>query len=110
MLSLPDIGPDEDFGLEDFPALASLRLGHDDLRILVQQGFLSHEIRGGNAYFKLRFRRDGKQCVKYVGACQVAVMFGPLATWNVPLSCMSHGSGKAPRALKSGLKGNFWSQ
>ena len=61
---------EKDFTIQDFPALASLGLGGEDLRMLTQQGFLSREIRRDKTYFKLRFRRDGHQRVKYVSARQ----------------------------------------
>src|SRR4051812_22493167 len=76
MSILPSVmGPAAGYRIQDFPALASLRLGDEDLRILTQQGFLSREIRRGQAFFKLRFRRGGgKQCVKYVGGGQVTAV------------------------------------
>jgi hypothetical protein len=75
MSILPSImGPAAGFRIQDFPALASLRLGDEDLRILTQQGFLSREIRRGKAYFKLRFRRGRHQHVKYVGAGQITAV------------------------------------
>ena len=67
-LLLPHIDPGEEFRIQDFPALASLRLGDEDLRVLAHQGFLSRETRRGRATFKLRFRRGGHQHVKYVAA------------------------------------------
>src|SRR5436190_12381293 len=67
MSILPSVtGPAAGFRIQDFPVLASMRLGDEDLRILTQQGFLNREARRGTGYFKLRFRRGGKQCVKYV--------------------------------------------
>jgi hypothetical protein len=75
MSPLPSrLGPGEDFQIQDYPALAGLRLGDEDLRTLTQQGFVSREARRGHEYFKLRFRRAGKQCVKYVNVCQVSAV------------------------------------
>jgi hypothetical protein len=70
----PRTAPDEEFRNQDFPALARLQLGDEDLRILTYQGFLSRETRRGKDYFKLRFRRDGNQHVKYVSAGQAAAV------------------------------------
>lgn len=55
----------------DCPALSSLGLDADDLMALARQGFLSFERRGGGVYCRLRFRREGRQIVRYVG-CDVA--------------------------------------
>ena len=66
--------PGEEIRIQDFPALASLQLGDEDLRILAQQGFLSRETRRGQTIFKLRFRCGGRQHVKYVSAHQVTVV------------------------------------
>jgi hypothetical protein len=60
--------------IEDFPALASLQLGDEDLSMLARQGFLNREVRRGHEVFKLRFRRDAKQCIKYVSVSQVAAV------------------------------------
>lgn len=58
-----------------YPALAQLRLGPADWQALMQQGFVSAESRGDRRYWKLRFRRGGRQQVRYVGgedlACRV---------------------------------------
>jgi hypothetical protein len=35
---------------------------------------VSREARHGREYFKLRFRRAGKQCVRYVNFCQVSAV------------------------------------
>jgi hypothetical protein len=48
--------------------LADLRLTSEDLAALTRQGFVAEELRGQRGpLFKLRFRRQGKQRVRYVG-------------------------------------------
>lgn len=66
-----------DYGSEnsratDYPALARLRLDDDDWQALARQGFVGHEQRGGRKYWKLRFRRGGRQQVRYVGGDEQA--------------------------------------
>lgn len=39
----------------------------DDLAALGRQGFVTAERRGNRTYFKLRFRRDRQQIVRYIG-------------------------------------------
>ena len=56
----------------DFPALARLGLSEGDLDELEQQGFLAPEHRGERTYYKLRFRRGGRQVVRYVGGTEKA--------------------------------------
>jgi hypothetical protein len=53
--------------IADFPALRALRLDDQDLVSLARQGFLAVERRRERRYVKLRYRRDGRQCVRYVG-------------------------------------------
>lgn len=49
-------------------SLADLKLTPKDLAALAQQGFVVAEYREGRGpFFKLRFRRDGKQIVRYLG-------------------------------------------
>ena len=50
------------------PCLAALRLTGDDLTALRRQGFVTAERRGKRIYFKLRFRRDRQQVVRYIGS------------------------------------------
>jgi hypothetical protein len=50
-----------------YPALAGLGLNDVDLSELAAQGFVCAERRGFRTYYKLRFRRAGKQVVRYVG-------------------------------------------
>ena len=51
-----------------FPGLAELGLTQVDLDALARQGFVAPE-KGcsGHRRFKLRFRMDGKQVVRYIG-------------------------------------------
>ena len=49
--------------------LAELGLGPAEVAALKRQGFVSSEIRGqGEIVYKLRFRQDRRQRVKYLGA------------------------------------------
>lgn len=61
--------------IADFPALRSLNLNDGDLVELSRQGFLTNDRQGRHTYVKLRFRRNGRQVVRYVGrsdkACAV---------------------------------------
>jgi hypothetical protein len=55
MTGAPDPAPDT-------PGLAGLRLSPGDLRALARQGFVTAERRGGRGpYYKLRWRRGGRQ-------------------------------------------------
>ena len=55
--------------LEDrFPHLASLNLHAGDWAALARQGFVAAERRGDRYYFKLRFRRQAAQIVRYLGS------------------------------------------
>lgn len=51
-----------------FPHLASLNLHAGDWAALAQHGFVSAERRGERYYFKLRFRRQAAQIVRYLGS------------------------------------------
>lgn len=64
----------QDNRLAEFPALASLRLEAGDLEELAVQGFVGQEKRGDRTYYKLRFRRGGKQVVRYVGGADRAAI------------------------------------
>ena len=57
----------------EFPVLAALRLDDRDLQALSRQGFVAHEQRNGRSHHKLRFRRDGRQRVRYVPHAAVAL-------------------------------------
>jgi hypothetical protein len=43
-------------------------LTDDDLAALRRQGFVAAERRGEHIVYKLRFRRDGRQVVRYIGS------------------------------------------
>jgi hypothetical protein len=60
--------------LIDFPALASLGLTAEDLGGLARQGFLAAERRRDWPCWKLRFRRGGRQVVRYVGGTDKAAL------------------------------------
>jgi hypothetical protein len=64
----------EDCRFAEFPALAKLRLVDGDLDELADQGFLAQERRRDCAYYKLRFRRGGRQIVRYVGGANEAAV------------------------------------
>jgi hypothetical protein len=49
-----------------YPALTRLRLGQEDLIALSQQGIISPERMRGPIRHKLRFRRSGRQVVRYI--------------------------------------------
>jgi hypothetical protein len=57
-----------------FPALAMLRLTDEDIAALGEQGFLAPERRQNQRFFKLRFRRGGRQVVRYVGGTEAAAL------------------------------------
>jgi hypothetical protein len=61
-------------GLARFPGLAKLGLADEDLDELGHQGFLALERRQHLAYYKLRFRRAGRQVVRYVGGTKEAAL------------------------------------
>jgi hypothetical protein len=49
-------------------SLAVLALSQEELRALARQGFVAVEYRGHRGpFYKLRFRVDGRQAVKYLG-------------------------------------------
>jgi len=51
-----------------YPALAALQLSNADLDALARQGFIAAERRGENRYYRLRFRRGGRQQTRYIGS------------------------------------------
>jgi hypothetical protein len=55
-----------------FPALAGLRLADEDWTLLTRQGFVAAERRGNHIHFKLRFRKDGRQVVRYLSDAAAA--------------------------------------
>lgn len=72
MLTTTDSVSTEHHRLADYPALASLRLNDTDLDELSHQGFIRQDKRGDRGYYKLRFRRRGKQVVRYIGNAERA--------------------------------------
>jgi len=63
-----------------YPALATLRLEPGDLSRLMCQGSVAQERRGDHAYFRLRFRRHGRQVARYIGdAATAAIVMKELA-------------------------------
>ena len=81
----------------DFPALVALRLTAGDLDALASQGFVCAEQRGGRTYYKLRFRQNGQQVVRYIGdAERAAVVKQELSTLQA--------ASKAARDLKMQAK------
>jgi hypothetical protein len=65
-MKLRDFTAGQTFAPAMFPNLRGLRLTDDDLRALSEQGFIAEERRGKRKYPKLRFRRGGRQHVRYV--------------------------------------------
>lgn len=47
--------------------LEALRLGSEEIAALRQQGFVAGEVRTGRVIYKLRFRLQGRQRVRYLG-------------------------------------------
>ena len=64
----PDATRGDDRPLADFPAIARLRLTPPEFDALKIQGHVSRERRGDREVFKLRYRIDGKQFVRYVAS------------------------------------------
>jgi hypothetical protein len=62
--------PDEPDHKDNRVDLAMLPLRPGDLGELRRQGFISREVRDGKVYYKLRFRRDGRQAVIGLGTDQ----------------------------------------
>jgi hypothetical protein len=63
------------------PAITSSRLGQlrltpEDLCALRRQGWIQREWRGNRQVYKLRFRRGGKQIVRYLGDAEIARQVG----------------------------------
>ena len=50
----------------EFPLLNQLPLSDEELSALSRQGFVHRERRGAKTVFRLRFRVDGRQRVRYV--------------------------------------------
>jgi hypothetical protein len=64
----------ESIDLLDFPLLSRLRLNGEELIALSQQGTVRSEMRGTKKIFRLRFRVDGRQHVRYVRPCDAAAL------------------------------------
>ena len=47
--------------------LEALGLGNEEITALRQQGFVAGEVRAGRVIYKLRFRLQGRQRVRYLG-------------------------------------------
>ena len=63
-VSDPSVGAESPQAVDPF---VRLRLTTEDIAALARQGFVSEERRRGRPYFKLRFRREGKQQVRCIG-------------------------------------------
>lgn len=87
----------EDGRLAAFPSLAALGITEDDLEELSQQGFVCEERRGARRFYKLRFRRQRKQIVRYVGDARRA------ATVASELAALQHET-RLMRKLRAGVK------
>jgi hypothetical protein len=60
--------------IKEYPALTALRLNDADLGELSRQGFIAEEKRRDRTYYKLRFRRNHKQVVRYIGSAECAAV------------------------------------
>ena len=67
-----------------FPALGQLRLDAHDLEALTDQGFITAETRGQSTRHKLRFRRQGRQVVRYLPQALVENIRAELAKLQAP--------------------------
>src|SRR4051812_23694627 len=67
-----------------FPGLTARGLTVDDLWQLSQQGAIGREIRGGKTVWKLRYRCDGRQRVKYIPIQQLNVIRTELSALQSP--------------------------
>ena len=61
-------------GFASYPTLAKLHLEPGDLSHLMRQGSVAQERRGDHAYFRLRFRRHGRQIARYIGDSATATI------------------------------------
>ena len=89
----------QDDRFAEFPALAALRLRVGDLEELAEQGFVCEERRGNRTYYKLRFRRAGKQIVRY-GADRAAIVEAELAMLQTDTKVMRELNAKVKFANK----------
>jgi hypothetical protein len=60
--------------LEAFPLLNRLALSDQELGALTRQGFIRSEKRGSKTIFRLRYRIDGRQHVRYVSPRDAAAL------------------------------------
>jgi hypothetical protein len=65
-----------------FPHLGGLGLSSDELTALARQGFIRSEMRGSKKTFRLRYRVNGRQRVRYVSPNNVAALEAELASWQ----------------------------
>ena len=63
----------------EFPLLKRFALNDEELRALSRQGFVHSERRGTKTIFRLRFRVDGRQRVRYVARHDAAAIEAELA-------------------------------
>jgi len=62
-----------------FPLLSRLALSDEELSALTRQGSVLSEKRGGQFIYRLRFRVDGRQRVRYVSPRDAAALEAELA-------------------------------
>ena len=78
--------------LSDCQGLSRLKLSADEIEELKSQGFVAEERRGKTVYFKLRFRLQGRQRVKYLGrdVAFVNMIRQELAVIQTPRRTLQH--------------------
>ena len=93
-----------------FPVLQSLDLEPEHWELLSRQGFVCSELRGrGRRYFKLRYRQQGRQVVRYLGidpvrAARAAAELNQLQAVHHQLQAC----GRAWRAFRIKLRQAKW--
>jgi hypothetical protein len=70
----------ERLALEPFPILNRLALSDEELHALTRQGFIRSERRRQRTIFRLRYRVDGRQHVRYVSPRDAEALEAELAT------------------------------
>jgi hypothetical protein len=70
----------ERLALAPFPLLNRLALSDEELNALTRQGFIRSERRGRRTVFRLRYRVDGRQHVRYISPRDVEALEAELAT------------------------------
>jgi hypothetical protein len=68
--------------LEAFPLLNRLALSDEELGALTRQGFIRSERRAGKTIFRLRYRVDGRQRVRYVSPGDAAALEAELGLFQ----------------------------